>query len=142
MERLVKGVSKANTDLRKLGYDKLRKYYLFQQKKRAICRRVCDTNFRLMAAGFNKLIQDAKARGENLEKRVRFIINALRDKDANLRGMAYYQMKRYKDMCMGVGLSDAQKTIKRICRKLMDKGFDWMDSCFHELRRIARQMAE
>jgi len=95
-----------------------------------------------MAAGFNKLVQDAKARGEALENKVRFIINSLRDKDISASSMAYYQMKRFKDMLMGVGMSDSSKLKKRIIRKLMDKGYDWMDSCFHELKRVAAQLAE
>lgn len=142
MDRLVNGVSKANTDLKNVAYHMLRKHNQFEIKKRSICRRVIDSNFRLMAAGFNKLVQDAKARGEALENKVRFIINSLRDKDISASSMAYYQMKRFKDMLMGVGMSDSSKLKKRIIRKLMDKGYDWMDSCFHELKRVAAQLAE
>merc|ERR1712093_582720 len=63
-------------------------------KQRGIMRRIVDSNARLMSAGWNKLLEEWKARNNNLKEKLRFVIKALTDKDANYTLMAYNQMKQ------------------------------------------------
>merc|ERR1711981_455772 len=51
-------------------------------KQRGIMRRIVDSNVRLMGMGYNKLIEEWKARQANLKEKLRFVIKALTDKDA------------------------------------------------------------
>merc|ERR1712048_1547473 len=63
-------------------------------KQRGIMRRIVDSNVRLMGAGYNKLIEEWKARQNNLREKLRFVIKALSDKDAQFTLMGYNQMKQ------------------------------------------------
>lgn len=103
MDRLMKSLTSSNVDLKKQGYDRLRKNFLFENRKKSVCKRILDSNFRLLAAGFNKLVQDSRAKAEAMQNKLKFIIAALRDSDLNLIGMAYFGLKRNKDMINGVG---------------------------------------
>merc|ERR1711937_697674 len=51
-------------------------------KHRGIMRGIVDSNVRLMSAGWNKLLEEWKARNNNLKDKLRFVIKALTDKDA------------------------------------------------------------
>merc|ERR1712187_1018105 len=52
-------------------------------KQRGIMRRIVDSNVRLMSAGWNKLLEEWKARNGMLRDKLKFVIKALTDKDAN-----------------------------------------------------------
>jgi hypothetical protein len=93
-----------------------------------------------MAAGFNKLISDNNARKEAMEAKLRFIIKSLRDQDSRDMGVAYNAMKRQCNLLLGVGLDDAEKLKKRILRRLMDKGYDWLFTSFDTLQRVVKFM--
>merc|ERR1712072_1628008 len=51
-------------------------------KQRGIMRRIVDSNVRLMSAGWNKLLESWKARNGMLKDKLKFVIKALTDKDA------------------------------------------------------------
>merc|ERR1711941_7325 len=51
-------------------------------KQRGIMRRIVDSNVRLMSAGWNKLLEAHKARNGMLRDKLKFVIKALTDKDA------------------------------------------------------------
>merc|ERR1712166_690388 len=63
-------------------------------KQRGIMRRIVDSNVRLMSAGYNKLIEEWKARQANLKEKLRFVIAALTDQDKMFTLMAYNGMKQ------------------------------------------------
>merc|ERR1711998_350713 len=63
-------------------------------KQRGIMRRMVDSNVRLMSAGYNKLIEEYKARKNNLKDKLKFVIKTLTDKDASYSMMAFNGLKQ------------------------------------------------
>merc|ERR1712139_638566 len=57
-------------------------------RQRGIMRRIVDSNTRLMSAGWNKLLEEWKSRNGMLKDRLKFVIKALTDKDAQYTLMA------------------------------------------------------
>merc|ERR1712139_578418 len=76
-------------------------------KQRGIMRRIIDTNARMISAGYNKLMEEYKKRQNGLKDKLKFVIKALTDKDANFTLMAYNGMKQRCLMLNGVGMGDA-----------------------------------
>merc|ERR1711963_1247216 len=95
-------------------------------RQRGIMRRIVDGNVRLMSAGWNKLLESWKARNGMLRDKLKFVIKALTDKDANYKLMAYNAMKQRMLLLNGVGFSEdaAQKLKIRLIRKLTDTGYN------------------
>merc|ERR1712227_1198106 len=77
-------------------------------KQRGIMRRIVDSNTRLMGAGWNKLLEEWKARNGMLKDKLKFVIKALTDKDAQSKLMGYNQLKQRWLMLNGVGLGDSE----------------------------------
>jgi len=92
------------------------------QRQRGIMNRMVDSNARLMSAGYNKLIEEWKAKQGALKDRLKFVIAALTDKDKQFALMAYNALKQRMLMLNGVGFADdaAQKLKIRLIRKLTD----------------------
>merc|ERR1711939_839274 len=91
-------------------------------KQRGIMRRIVDSNVRLMGAGWNKLLEEWKARNGMLKDKLKFVIKALTDKDANYKLMAYNQMKQRMLMLNGVGLGDAEMKKVQLIKRLTNQG--------------------
>merc|ERR1711861_109303 len=91
-------------------------------RQRGIMRRIVDGNVRLMSAGWNKLLESWKARNGMLKDKLRFVIKALTDKDANYKLMAYNQMKQRMLMLNGVGLGDAEMKKVQLIKRLTNQG--------------------
>merc|ERR1711862_306282 len=91
-------------------------------KQRGIMRRIVDSNVRLMSAGWNKLLEEWKARNGMLKDKLKFVIKALTDKDANYKLMAYNQMKQRMLMLNGVGLGDAEMKKVQLIKRLTNQG--------------------
>merc|ERR1712224_1196827 len=91
-------------------------------KQRGIMRRIIDSNVRLMGAGWNKLLEEWKARNGMLRDKLKFVIKALTDKDANFTLMAYNQMKQRMLMLNGVGLGDAEMKKVQLIKRLTNQG--------------------
>merc|ERR1711977_156814 len=95
-------------------------------KQRGIMRRMVDSNTRLMSAGYNKLIEEWKNKRGALKEKLKFVIKALTDKDANYTMMAYNGLKQRKLMLEGVGFGEdvATKLKIRLIRKLTDSAYN------------------
>merc|ERR1711975_46554 len=94
---------------------------LLMFKQRGIMRRIVDSNTRLMSAGYNKLLEEWKAKNNALKDKLKFVIKTLTDKDAAFTLMAYNQLKQRKLMLEGVGFGDVATKLKiRLLRKLTD----------------------
>merc|ERR1712134_57422 len=91
-------------------------------KQRGIMRRIIDSNVRLMSAGWNKLLEEWKARNGMLRDKLKFVIKALTDKDASFTLMAYNQMKQRMLMLNGVGLGDAEMKKGQLIKRLTNQG--------------------
>merc|ERR1712194_266430 len=93
-------------------------------KQRGIMRRMVDSNVRLMSAGWNKLLEAHKARNGMLRDKLKFVIKALTDKDANFMLMAYNQMKQRCLMLNGVGMGDAGMKKVQLIKRLTNSGYN------------------
>merc|ERR1711957_347829 len=96
------------------------------KRMRGICNRIVDSSVRLMSAGYNKLLEEWKAKQAAMKEKLRFVIAALSDKDKMFTMMAYNQLKQRKLMLEGVGFGDdvAQKLKIRLIRKLTDVAYN------------------
>merc|ERR1719337_334323 len=91
-------------------------------RQRGIMRRIVDGNVRLMSAGWNKLLEEWKARNNNLRDKLKFVIKALTDKDASYMLMAYNAMKQRCLMLNGVGMGDAGMKKVQLIKRLTNQG--------------------
>merc|ERR1712216_1098506 len=91
-------------------------------KQRGIMRRIVDSNVRLMSAGWNKLLEEWKARNNNLKEKLRFVIKTLTDKDAAFTLMAYNALKQRCLMLNGVGMGDAGMKKVQLIKRLTNQG--------------------
>merc|ERR1712187_658536 len=93
-------------------------------KQRGIMRRIVDSNVRLMSAGWNKLLEEWKARNGMLRDKLKFVIKALTDKDASYMLMAYNAMKQRMLMLNGVGMGDAGMKKVQLIKRLTNQGYN------------------
>merc|ERR1711970_978040 len=93
-------------------------------KQRGIMRRIVDSNVRLMSAGWNKLLESWKARNGMLKEKLKFVIKALTDKDAQFTLMAYNAMKQRMLMLNGVGMGDAGMKKCQLIKRLTNQGYN------------------
>ena len=98
LERLCKGSMGNFQGIKHQGLEKLksnlRKFY----RKRALCLKLCDINFRLMAQGYKKMINEHREHNEMIKNKVKFVIKSLSDRDAMFLGMAYRTLKERWNM--------------------------------------------
>merc|ERR1711871_786966 len=87
-------------------------------------RRIVDSNVRLMSAGWNKLLEEWKARNGMLKDKLKFVIKALTDKDASYMLMAYNAMKQRMLMLNGVGMGDAGMKKCQLIKRLTNQGYN------------------
>merc|ERR1711957_282623 len=93
-------------------------------KQRGIMRRIVDSNTRLMSAGYNKLLEEWKARQANMKEKLRFVIAALTDKDKMFTMMAYNGMKQRCLMLSGVGMNNTEMLKIQLIKRLTNKGYN------------------
>merc|ERR1712188_232530 len=79
---------------------------------------------RLMSAGWNKLLEEWKARNGMLKEKLKFVIKALTDKDASYMLMAYNAMKQRCLMLNGVGMGDAGMKKVQLIKRLTNQGYN------------------
>merc|ERR1712093_699392 len=75
-----------------------------------------------MSAGYNKLIESWKSTQNSLKEKLKFVIKALTDKDANYKLMAYNTMKQRMHMLNGVGLGDSEMKKIQLIKRLTNQG--------------------
>merc|ERR1711953_981299 len=78
-------------------------------KQRGIMRRIVNSNVRLMGMGYNKLLEEHKARMNEIKNQLKFVLKTLTDKDANFVLMAYNGLKEKCNMLNGIGMGDSQQ---------------------------------
>merc|ERR1711971_989677 len=93
-------------------------------KQRGIMRRIVDSNVRLMSAGWNKLLEEWKSRNGMLKDKLKFVIKALTDKDAQFTLMAYNAMKQRMLMLNGVGVGDSEMKKVQLIKRLTNQGYN------------------
>merc|ERR1712151_1446721 len=88
------------------------------KKMRGICNRIVDSNVRLMSAGYNKLIEEWKARQAEMRDKLKFVIKTLTDKDAKFIMMAYNGLMQRAQMLNGVGMSNTEQLKIQLIKRL------------------------
>merc|ERR1712040_18832 len=94
------------------------------KKQRGIMRRIVDSNVRLMSAGYNKLLEEWKAKNNALKEKLRFVIASLTDKDKQFTLMAYNGLKQRALMLSGVGMGDAEMKKIQLIKRLTNQGYN------------------
>merc|ERR1712160_79292 len=114
-------------------------------KQRGIMRRIVDSNVRLMSAGWNKLLEEWKARNGMLMDKLKFVIKALTDKDAQFTLMAYNALTQRMLMLNGVGMGDAGMKKCQLIKRLTNQGYNLQVmaiNCVREFLTSARNDEE
>merc|ERR1711963_1371676 len=106
-----------------MEYDR-EKERMLMYKQRGIMRRIIDSNTRLISAGYNKLIEEWKARQNALKEKLRFVIKSLTDKDASYILAGYNGLKQRALMLNGVGMGDAAMKKVQLIKRLANKGYN------------------
>jgi len=119
-------------------YDSLKKNKLLFDKKKAICRRVLDVNFRLQSAGWNKLMDLVKEHLQKTRDKVRFIIKALRNQEAAFLYAAYKGLQERKKLLEGVGLGKSQQDKVKLLKRLLDRSYDLQCQAWNSLTQWQR----
>merc|ERR1712084_13108 len=86
--------------------------------------RIVDSNVRLMGAGYNKLVEEWKARQAELRDKLKFVIRSLTDQQAKFILMAYNGMKQRALMLSGVGMSNTEMLKIQLIKRLTNKGYN------------------
>merc|ERR1711957_441697 len=111
------------------------------KKMRGIMNRMVDSSVRLMGMGYNKLIEEWKAKQNALREKLRFVIAALSDNDKKFTMMAYFGMKQRSMMLQGVGMNNSAQLKIQLIKRLTNKGYNMQVlgiNCIREFLRDAR----
>jgi len=94
------------------------------QRLKGCTLRMTNANHRLMSAGYNKLVEASKLRKQYLQKKLKFVIKTLGDKDASSAYKAYSMMKERKLLYDGVGFGDAAMKKINLLKRLTNQGYN------------------
>merc|ERR1711982_208854 len=78
----------------------------------------------MVSAGYNKLIEEWKAKQNTLKDKLKFIIKALTDKDASYILAGYNGLKQRALMLNGVGMGDAAMKKIQLIKRLTNQGYN------------------
>merc|ERR1712166_1729324 len=93
---------------------------------------------RLQRAGYNKLVEEWKAKQGAMKEKLRFVIAALTDQDKQFTLMAYNQMKSRMLMMGGVGMVDAEMKKAQLIKRLTNKGHNFQVMAVNCLREFLK----
>jgi hypothetical protein len=135
-ERLCKAAEGSLKGIKHAGYDRLVKNKLLFDRKKAVCKRVCDANFSLMSQGWNTLEQFFQRSLEETRQRMKFVIKQLTDQDTQFMILAYNGMKSRYLVSKGVGMSANEQLKTQLIKRLMDKGYNLQVMAANALREF------
>merc|ERR1711976_739140 len=93
-------------------------------KMRGIMNRIVDSNVRLMGMGYNKLVEEWKARMAEIRDKLKFILRSLTDQQAKYILMAYNGLQQRAAMLNGVGMSNTEMLKIQLIKRLTNKGYN------------------
>merc|ERR1712087_280672 len=111
-------------------------------KMRGIMNRIVNSNVRLMGAGYNKLIEEWKAKQNSLKEKLRFVIKTLTDVDAQYKMMAYNGLKQRALMLSGVGMNSAQQKKINLIKRFTNKAFNLQTMAVNQLFEFLKSERE
>merc|ERR1712025_469381 len=88
--------------------------------------------------GYNKLIEEWKAKQGALKEKLKFVIAALTDKDKQFCLMAYNGMKQRALMLAGVGLGDAEMKKCQLIKRLTNQGHNFQVMAVNSIREFLK----
>merc|ERR1711953_1398971 len=132
MGRILRRIMDANIRMQGIGFRQAHQWTVMQReaeialmlKQRGIMRRIVDKNARMVSAGYNKLIEEWKARQNSLKEKLKFVIKALTDKDASYILAGYNGLKQRALMLSGVGMGDAAMKKIQLIKRLTNQGYN------------------
>merc|ERR1712151_694968 len=89
-------------------------------------------------AGYNKLIEEWKAKQGALKEKLRFVIAALTDKDKQYTLMAYNAMKQRALMLSGIGMGDAEMKKCQLIKRLTNQGHNFQVMAVNSIREFLK----
>merc|ERR1711976_781430 len=93
-------------------------------KMRGIMNRIVDSNVRLMGMGYNKLVEEWKARMAEIRDKLKFVIKSLTDQQAKHILMAYNGLQQRAAMLNGVGMNNSEMLKIQLIKRLTNKGYN------------------
>merc|ERR1712100_453052 len=94
------------------------------RRMRGIMNRIVDSNVRLMGMGYNKLVEEWKARMAEIRDKLKFVIRSLTDQQARYILMAYNSLQQRANMLNGAGMSHSQMAKIQLIKRLTNKGYN------------------
>merc|ERR1711972_1197512 len=130
--QLIKRLTNQGYNLQVMAANALQEFLASEKKKerqlifkqRGIMNRMVDSNVRLMGAGFNKLIEEWKAKNNMLKDKLKFVIKTLTDQDAAFMLAGYNGLKQRAMMLNGVGMGDSEMKKIQLIKRLTNKGYN------------------
>merc|ERR1712166_1545497 len=94
------------------------------KKMRGIMNRMVDANVRLMGMGYNKLLEEWRARQAEMREKLKFVIRSLTDQQAKYMLMAYNGLTQRAAMLNGAGMSNTEMMKIQLIKRLTNKGYN------------------
>lgn len=95
-------------------------------KQRGVCKMMLDKNIRLMHAGLNKLRDEYRNVLNGLKDKLKFVIKALTDTDANFTLMAYNSLKRNRDAQVNGHDYRVKHMKENFIKRILNKSYNLM----------------
>merc|ERR1712166_1112758 len=148
-ERILRRIMNANVRFMGIGFRQALQWTVADReaeikramKMRGIMNRMVDSSVRLMSAGYNKLIEEWKARQAEMKEKLRFVIAALTDKDKMFTLMAYNGLTQRAAMLNGVGMNNTEMLKIQLIKRLTNSGYNLQVmgvNCIREFLKDAR----
>merc|ERR1712100_883958 len=94
------------------------------RRMRGIMNRIVDSNVRLMGMGYNKLVEEWKARMAEIRDKLKFVIRSLTDQQARYILMAYNSLQQRAAMLNGAGMNNTEMMKIQLIKRLTNKGYN------------------
>ena len=107
--------------------------------------RIVDSNTRLLSAGYNKLVEESKARKIQMQTKLKGVLRSLTDKDLAFTMAAYNGMKQRCLMLNGEGMGVAQMKKISLIKRLTNKSHNFQVmavTCLREFLNYERDHDE
>merc|ERR1712170_50036 len=94
------------------------------KRMRGIMNRIVDSNVRLMGMGYNKLVEEWKARMAEIRDKLKFVIRSLTDQQARYILMAYNSLQQRASMLNGAGMNNTEMLKIQLIKRLTNRGYN------------------
>merc|ERR1711957_610221 len=115
------------------------------KKMRGIMNRMVDANVRLMGMGYNKLLEEWRARQAEIKDKLKFVIRSLTDQKARYMLMAYNGLTQRAAMLNGAGMNNTEMLKIQLIKRLTNKGYNMQVmgvNCIREFLKDSRIQEE